>query len=104
MAAGIHRTIIVPYDNNFPVDEQGILTKVATLVGSLANVLTPNLGWQYIQFYQFVAGAWIFGTGIKLELLETVLGDAVVLANLPAFQTALGVSIATWSDSMTFGF
>ena len=101
--AGIYRVIVIPFSIE-EINEAFVLSKLPALVGSTSNVLVAAAGIGYQLFEVYSAGVFNFGRGMKLELWETTAGDATIAANLPAFQTAVGTTIYTWSISMTWGF
>jgi hypothetical protein len=101
---GTKRTVVVPLPDSGIVDEQGILNAIVSLVATTANLLIPDLSWEYISFYSYSAGAFHFNRGLQFDLFCTVAGDANIAANLTAFQTAMGTGIASWSNSISFGW
>lgn len=103
---GVARHIVVPFDNSGSgqADEQGLLAKLATLVGSTANLIIPDVVVSYISFYNYAAGAFHFNRGIQFDLFCTTAGDPLIVANLATYQTATGVSIATWSETISYGW
>lgn len=101
--SAIKRTIIIPNDNAL-YDEAAIKSAVVTLVASTANLVVLAMKMNYIQFQQFISGQFVFRRGLELELIETVAGDIVIAANLTAFQTALGVTISTWTETISYGW
>lgn len=104
--SGIYRVIVIPFGDadHSESNEAFIISKIPALVGSTANVLVSAVGFDYQLFEAYSGGTFHFGRGVKIEIWETTAGDATIVTNLPAFQTAVGTTIYTWSISMTWGF
>ena len=103
---GVHRTIVIPFGSlesgNF--NEAALLPQIATLVVSTTNLLVASVEVSYVTFFSYSSGAFHFGKGVQLDIFATVAGDGVIVSNLTAFQTAVGGSIATWSESISWGW
>jgi len=105
--SGVHRTIAIPYsgegqDGSF--DELALVALIPALVVTPANTLTPAFSLDFEEFWQYSGGSFHFARIVRVEFLLTVAGDAVVAGNLSAFQTSLGKTIATWSETISYGW
>lgn len=104
---GVHRTIAIQYsgegmDGSF--DESHLVSLIPALVVNPSNTLIPAFSVDFEEFYQYSGGTFHFARMARVEFFLTTAGDAVVMGNLSAFQTSMGLPIATWAETISYGW
>jgi hypothetical protein len=104
--AGILRTIYIPYAPGSTIDEVSIQANIATAIANPANVIIPDITWSYITYLAFNGSIFVQQDAIKVEMFNTVAGDALIVANLNTLATTLGITppLPTTSEAFTYGY